>query len=290
MNLTKLEYFKAVCENQSICLASEQLHISQPSLSACIKDLENEFGVALFRRHHKGMALTEAGEILYKLSTSLIDHAEQIKRTMLELGVGKKLLRLGVPPMIGSLVLPLIYKDYQANLSNVELQISEAGTRELTKLLRDNQLDVIIIPHVDEFDNEFKSIKMTDFEIVCCVRKDNALCGKKRISPKDLQEQKVVLFKNSFFQTEQIKRWFSLSQTQPKILLQTDQLSTLTNIIESGQAVGFMFKQLIKDNSSLIALPLKTAMNIKTSIVWKANEQPSFTMKAFIDYVKKIKV
>ena len=64
MNINQLKYFDAVCTFQSVSLAAEYLHISQPSLSSAIKELENEFGILLFKRHHRGMVLTPEGETL----------------------------------------------------------------------------------------------------------------------------------------------------------------------------------------------------------------------------------
>ncbi len=64
MNLNQLKYFYAVCTYGSLSDVSEFLHISQPSLSSAIKALENEFGIVLFQRNHKGMKLTQAGNIL----------------------------------------------------------------------------------------------------------------------------------------------------------------------------------------------------------------------------------
>ena len=66
VNLVQLKYFQAVCSYRTVSNAAEYLHISQPSLSCAIKELESEFGVLLFRRHHRGMKLTSEGEVLYK--------------------------------------------------------------------------------------------------------------------------------------------------------------------------------------------------------------------------------
>jgi len=289
VNLLKLRYFQSVCVNKSVSAAAEELHISQPSLSACIKELEAELGVTLFLRQHKGMALTEEGEVLYRLSSSLLDHADQVKRTMLDLGNGKKVLRLGVPPMIGSIMLPKIYGDFLPKNPNVELQITESGRRELINLIQADRLDMAIIPHDGEIESEFESVSVMDFEIVCCARQDSQLVRKTKITPNDLKDKNVVLFKNSFFQTEQIKRWFARYGVEPKILLQTDQLSTLTNIITHGEAVGFMFRQLIEEKSELALISMKEPMNVKVSLIWKRNTNVFKTMKSFATYVKAMK-
>ena len=111
MNLVQLKYFHAVCKFQTVSEPARYLSISQPSLSSAIKELENEFGVTLFRRHYRGMVLTEEGEIFYKASKDILEKCEQVENEMKDLGSKRKKLRLGIPPMIGSLTLANIYQD-----------------------------------------------------------------------------------------------------------------------------------------------------------------------------------
>ena len=68
MNINQLKYFNAVCEYGKVSVAAQILHISQPSLSSALKELEQEFGVNLFKRQHSGMSLTNEGRIFYDLS------------------------------------------------------------------------------------------------------------------------------------------------------------------------------------------------------------------------------
>ena len=66
MNLTKLRYFHSACQYLNISRAAEALHLSQPSVSGAIKDLEEEYGVQLIRRQKTGFSLTPDGEELLK--------------------------------------------------------------------------------------------------------------------------------------------------------------------------------------------------------------------------------
>ena len=77
MNLTKLRYFYTICAFESFSDAAAYLHISQPSLSNAIKDLEDEFEVVLFSRHYRGVSLTPEGQVLYNLSKDVLSRAEQ---------------------------------------------------------------------------------------------------------------------------------------------------------------------------------------------------------------------
>ena len=101
MNLIQLRYFQAVCACGNLTQAAQQLHISQPSLSSAIQTLEKEFGVGLFVRQYRGVELTAEGEQLLKLSRSLTENADKLVRIMQDLGAGRHILRLGVPPVLG---------------------------------------------------------------------------------------------------------------------------------------------------------------------------------------------
>lgn len=289
MNLIKLKYFIAVCEEKSVCSAAERLHISQPSLSCAIKELEKEYGVQLFKRQHKGMLLTAEGEELLKLSKNLIAHADSVDRIMHELGDGRKVLRLGVPPMIGSIILPKIYGEFLAEKEKVKFDITEAGREELVKLLNENRIDAAFLPHLNAIDSQYKSLNVAKFEIVCCKKGIEHLFNSKFITAKSLENQPIILFNDDFFQTLQIKKWFQAAGITPNVIMQTQQLSTLENMISSGKAIGFMFKQLCK-KTGLQSVSLDKPMNVSVSLVWKNNKSTFKSMQNFLQYLKNFNI
>ena len=64
MKLSQLRYFQAACRCGGVTAAAELLHLSQPSVTAAIKELESEFGLALLDRKHRGFSLTKEGQLL----------------------------------------------------------------------------------------------------------------------------------------------------------------------------------------------------------------------------------
>lgn len=289
MNLIQLKYFVAVCNEGSVLGASEVLHISQPSLSAAIKSLESEYGVKLFRRHHKGMSLTEEGQELLRLSGGLIKYADEVDRIMNDASGKKRILRLGVPPMIGSVMLPKIYKEYLFLHPETKIEISEEGRNELLKNLTDKRLDAVLLPHNTPFEKKFTAVKVCSFEIVCCTSGARGVSKFDTVTPEKLKDEPIVLFKNSFFQTEQIKKWFANAGVVPKIILQTDQLSTLKNLITSGVATGFMFRSLISPKEGLKAITLDKPMPVTVSLVRESDGFITSAVKSFTEYMKNYK-
>ncbi|MBO7149821.1 MAG: LysR family transcriptional regulator [Clostridia bacterium] len=285
MNLIQLKYFHAVCQFQTVSEAAEYLYISQPSLSNAIKELENEFGVALFRRHHRGMTLTEEGRVLYEASKDILEKCEQVENVMKDLGSKRKKLRLGIPPMIGSLILPKIYRDFAFNNQDVIIKTVEYGRQELVKKLEEGLLDMVILPHTKSLDSRFSSMQIAKLEIACCTAKQNQEYKDKRVTPSDLKDKPIVLFENSFFQTEEIKKWFAKDNIEPNVILQTEQLSTMLSMIANQIALGFMFRKTIEKEDKLIPLLIESPIYVNVSLVSKKDAYEFSSMKRFKEYL-----
>lgn len=286
MNINHLKYFHAVCMFHSISEAAEHLYISQPSLSNAIKELEKQYGVVLFRRHHRGMTLTPEGETFYRLSEDILTRAEQTEKIMQDLGKGRKTLRLGIPPMIGSLVLPKIYRDFLPKNSELAMEITENGQQELLHQLEKDYLDAALLPHTSPFDGKFSACDVDRLEIVCCTARENPIAKKRTVMPADFDQIPLVLFKDSFFQTQKIRQWFAEEGIQPNVLLQTEQLSTMLTMIENRAAVGFMFRHLAQNNPELVFIPTETPMFIQVSLVWRKGSHDYKGLQKFRSYVE----
>ena len=285
MNLNQLKYFYAVCIYGSLSAAAEYLYISQPSLSASIKSLEKEFGISLFNRRYKGMELTTEGKRLFEMCKDILSRTEQLEDIMKDLGNERNKLRLGVPPMIGSIILPYIYRDFCQLHPDITLEIVEDGRSSLLDKLSENYLDMIFLLHNNSLEEKFSSTKIARLEIVCCASKDNVIAEYKSVTPHLLKNTPLVLFENSFFQTEEIKKWFAYENITPNIILQTKQLSTMLTMISSNVAAGFTFRELTETNEDFIAIPTKNPMYADASLVWKKDSYYFSCMDKFRKYV-----
>jgi len=285
MNLNQLKYFYTVCTDGSLSAAAERLYISQPSLSSSIKSLEKEFGVSLFNRRYKGMELTTEGKRLFEMCKDILSRTEQLEDIMKDLGNERNKLRLGVPPMIGSIILPYIYRDFCRLHPDITLEIIEDGRSSLLDKLSENYLDMIFLLHNNSLDEKFSSTKIARLEIVCCASKDNVIAKYKSVTPHLLKNTPLVLFENSFFQTEEIKKWFACEKITPNIILQTKQLSTMLTMISSNVAAGFTFRELTETNKDFIAFPTENPMYADASLVWKKDSYYFSCMDKFRKYV-----
>ncbi len=124
------------------------------------------------------------------------------------------------------------------------------------------------LPHNKPIESRFSFLQVGGLEIVCCAPKNNPISKLSNVQIKQLASTPLVLFENSFFQTEEIKKRFAKEQISPNILLQTNQLSTLINIILEDVAVGFVFKELIVRHENLIGITLAEPMQVNVRLIW----------------------
>ena len=124
MTLDQLQYFQAVCQYNSVSRAAEALNISQPSVSSAINKLEKEFNIMLFTRQNKRLTLTKEGTILLEFADDLLLRAENTVKTMNGLS-DNKVLNLGIPPMLSSLILPILYSEFFKNYPDIKINFFE---------------------------------------------------------------------------------------------------------------------------------------------------------------------
>lgn len=290
MTLDQLRYFCAVCQYNGVTSAATALNISQPSVSSAIKSLETEFNTLLFHRQQKRLVLTPAGQHLLTMSTPLLREADALTAAMRSYNKGNSLLRLGVPPMIGSLFLPQLYKALPSFSPRLQLQVVEDDGNGLRHLLNESEIDMALLPHTQPFEGTLCAIQVAELENVCCVQKKHPLAACTKISLSELHGEPLVLFKNSFFQTERILTAFRALDHSPNVLLYTGQLSTVQNMIAGGSAVGFLFSFLAEQEPKLVGIPLDPPMTTQVSLVWRQNRFLTEDMKALLTYFESLAV
>ena len=286
MKLSQLRYFQAVCRTGSTSRAAEQLHISQPSVSSAIKELEQEFDVSLFSRESRSLQITEEGRILLSMADDLLERASQTEHTMRMLGKKQKVLRVGIPPMIASLLLPKIYALIRPHL---QISITEKGREDLLEGLRKQQLDCAFLPYRDE---QFASVSVLPFssvETVFCVSEDHPFAYRTSIRFNELGNEKLILFQNEYFHTQMIREQLENSGSNAEIFFETSQLSTILSMIPGSSYSGFLFRPLAESAPGIFPVSMDPKLEIQIGLFRDSNSLITREMYQFIELLKPIR-
>ena len=139
MKLTQLEYFCVAARYHNITKAAKELFVTQPSVSNAIKSLEEEFGVNLFYRHNNKLTLTPEGEKFYKSAEELLAHADAVTSEFYELRKQVTPIRIGIPPMLGTIYLPDMYLSLREEFPEVDFRLYEYGSIKACELVLDEK-------------------------------------------------------------------------------------------------------------------------------------------------------
>ena len=193
MDIDKLESFLVLARVKNFTEAAEQLYVSQPALSKRIRGLEDSLGVNLFKRIGKKTFLTPEGEFFYKYAQSTIanfnlltEHIRQIRN--LDQGT----LRFGATNFIGVYIMPQIIKKFTEKYPNIDIQMTINSSKNIIKLLENNELEFIFISDYILSDNRLVAQNLTTDELKIIVSKNNPLANKSICRVEDLVGQKYI--------------------------------------------------------------------------------------------------
>lgn len=184
-----LRIFVTLAEVKNFTKTAEQLHISQPSVSLHIKNLEQEFQTKLFLRSPKYLQITPTGKMLYSRAKQILTIYEQTKEEILEHHHDiKGKLTVGASFSIGEYILPALLVDLQSNYPNLDLEIIIRNTDEIVQLVRLFKADIGLI----EGQSNEKELIIRPFmedELFVVSSPEHKLANKEMATISDLQHQ-----------------------------------------------------------------------------------------------------
>lgn len=284
MKLKQLQYFQIAARFQSISKAADYCHVSQPSISKAIMELENEFNVVLLKHRRNSFELSEDGEILLEQIDNLLAQANNLEAIMKDIGKQRHQIRLGIPPMIGSFLFPAIYTAYCPVYPGTNITTVEGGRYNILKNLNEDLLDIAFIPHNIPISDAYHSMKVMDVETVCIVSEQHPLAKKGSVTIQDLANEDLIMFKNTFFQNKLITDFFYEAGLKPRIIHESSQLSTVSSFVSNNIAVGFVFKNLVSNIPDIVSVSFEKPLLLQVSLVWKKNRYMNSDIKNFIRF------
>jgi DNA-binding transcriptional LysR family regulator len=192
-DLRQLRYFVAVAEELNFTRAAQRLHIAQPPLSAAIRQLEQQLGVALLERTTREVRLTAAGTLLLERGTELLAQADAVfaaVRAVEKAPVGR--LAIGVAPTARFGLAPELFAACASQAPGIMLYPREDATGALLRDLRAGRLDAVLgfcTPPDDALVRE----RLRDEPAVVHVRDDHPLAGRDRVALEDLRDETIVV-------------------------------------------------------------------------------------------------
>jgi LysR family transcriptional regulator, hydrogen peroxide-inducible genes activator len=194
--LRQLSFLLSLAQHGSFVSAAEQSLVTQPSLSAAIKELEAILGARLVERGRGGATLTPAGEIAVSRARAIMDAVEEMAEAVQ--GASEPLtgpFRLGVIPTIAPFLLPSLLPETKAAFPKLKLYLREDLTGRLVDGLRAHSLDAALIALPYEAQG-IDTITLFDEEFLYVGPTDHPLSRKENLCSADLEGERVLLLED----------------------------------------------------------------------------------------------
>jgi len=237
MTLTELKYVVAVADTRHFGQAAGRCFVSQPSLSASVKNLEEELGVMLFERGKRGVFLTEAGEQIVAQARRALEEADRV-RTVAHQGRDplKGVLRLGIIHTIAPYLLPALVAALRRAAPGMPLDVEENATANLDRMLKAGELDAVILALPFEGPGiETVPLYEEAFRVVAPAK--HALARKKTIAVEELDAGELLLLPVGHCFRDQVLDACREFSRPPEAGRQGNSLETLRSMVASGLGV-----------------------------------------------------
>ena len=240
MNLKDLKYLVALADTGHFGRAAERTFVSQPTLSAQLKRLEEYLGVKLVERHPKHLQLTEVGKQIVARARRMLNEGDEIlalARNNTDPLAGK--LKVALIPTIGPYLLPRVMLKLRKALPQLGLMLYEHQTEGLLRRLRDGELDLgIIALPVDSDGLETRELYREEFTVA--LPNSNPLVQKASIKVADLKGQTLLLLEDGHCLRDQALEVCSRVDVREAEDFRGTSLETLRHMVVAGLGVTLM--------------------------------------------------
>ncbi|HYF33760.1 MAG TPA: LysR family transcriptional regulator [Prosthecobacter sp.] len=240
LNFHHLRLFWEVARSGSLRAAADKLHLSQPTISAQIKSLEESLGLSLFDRTGRGMKVNSSGELLMDYANELFSVANEMVRSIHGLSGARSLrMNLGILQSLPKLVAWRLIRPALAAMPNLQLSCTEGHPPELLGMLVSGRLDAILADEPAPASLHVRAFSKRLHRAPCVFCATPELARRLRQGfPKSLHEAPALLPAERTPWRHRIDRWFEAGHVRPRIVAEFDDAALMKTAAADG--LGFV--------------------------------------------------
>lgn len=290
MEIRVLKYFLAIAQEESISKAAEVLHITQPTLSRQIMDLEVELKTKLLVRgkRNKKILLTEDGKLLKSRAQEIVELAN---KTEAEFLVDEKDISgdvyIGGGESDAMRIVAKTAKKLSKKYPNIKYHLYSGNGEDVTEKLNKGLLDFgLFIEPIDKKEYGFIQLPQND-RWGLLMKKDSTLASKEYVVPEDLIDL-PILTSRQYLVKNLISGWLGYDFDKLNVVGTYNLLFNASIMVEEGFGYALCIDKLINlsGDSNLCFKPLRPKLEVGVLIAWKKNQVLSKCAKLFLEYLK----
>jgi len=248
MTLRELEYIVAVAEQGSFSRAAKTVHVSQPTLSAQVKKLEETLGITIFERASRRVLPTEAGQMILASARRILSEAESLRdmaRAVRDPLSGR--FRLGAIPTLAGYIFPDLVPHIGRTLPELHLILIEEKTDELVIRLREGRLDAALLA-LPIPDDSLAHTPLFQDPFYLAVNSNDPVATSERVSTGDLLGESLLLLDDGHCLRDQSLSVCQITGAKEDADFRATSLETLRQMVIAGSGRTLMPKIAIHES------------------------------------------
>lgn len=284
MELRVLQYFLAVAREQNISAAAQSLHLTQPTLSRQLKELEEELGKQLMVRGNRKITLTEEGMLLRKRAEEileLVDRTEQEVMRSDDAVSGD--IYIGTGETDGVRQIARAANHLQVDYPGIRFHIVSGDAVDVCERLDKGLLDFgVLLGDIDKIKYHYMELPMKDTWGVL-MRRDSPLAHQESVSHRDLWDKPLILSRQVDNKSG-LYRWLRREPSELHTVATYNLIYNASLMVDEGMGYAFTLAKLVNTTgSNLCFRPLAPRLELGMYLVWKKSQIFSKAAELFLD-------
>lgn len=290
MEIRVLRYFLAVVREESITKAADVLHITQPTLSRQLSQMEEEMGVKLFERGIRKIVLTNEGFLLRRRAEEILALVDKTEREITEKDENiEGMVSIGCGDLAAVQRLPELIQEFHKKYPAVQFDLYTATADQVKDRMERGLIDVgLLLEPVDM--EKFEFVRLIQKERwVAVMRPDSPLAKKEAVTAQDLKDLPLILPRRLNVRSE-IASWFGDDFKNLNVLFTSNLPSNSSIMVHNGLACSLIVEGSVTfwDKDKIQYRPLSPELTATSVLAWKRHQPFAPAATKFIQYSKNV--
>ena len=285
MTIRHLQIFVAVADCGKMSAAAERLHISQPSVSQAVRELESYYNIKLFERLSQRIYITETGKKLLPYARHIIDSFETMEGFINDTSSGN-VIRVGGSVSVGTRLLPPMIKSLENEVPDVDVCVIVDNTAAIEGKIQRSELDIAVVEGIVRSDELVKK-DIYDDELVLVVGPEHELFNHPGIKLKELTKHALISRESGSVERNQFEQFLLEHDIKMKNKWSCSNTETIKKAVLNGEGIAILSRMVIEKEIAAGEVRVlnveNTRMKRKIKLIYHKNKYISQSMKQFID-------
>ncbi len=287
MLFRQIECFLAVARIGNLSRAAEEMFLTQPTLTARLKALEEEIGDQLFVRTSRGMRLTEAGREFMPYAERIVGNFQEAKRHLEELrGITGGRLVIGASPGVGTYALPGLLERFSGAYPRVSVSVRTGHSENILEMTLKEEVQLGLTRAMSH--PEIESLPLYEDELVLVVDPDHRFTRRGSASISEIGEEQLIFFDNDSSYYDQTQTLFRDAGFRELRTMEVDNIEAAKRMVEHRLGVAFLprtavVRSVAAGNLVLVAVEDAPEMSRSISALRRRDVPATAPVEAFLE-------